>query len=115
MGATFKSITELEAAERQLAQAIRLFFGQGDEIAIHTPGVSRLPDPLRYVCGNVDACAIEDSAILEEMGVEKRVLTAMRKPQSFFKHADRDSDEQCVSVRCCLFASWSTAFPFTIR
>ena len=36
MGATFKSITKLEAAERQLAQAIRLFFGQGDEIAIHT-------------------------------------------------------------------------------
>ena len=37
MDATFKSTTKLEAAERQLAQAIRLFFGRGDEIAIHTP------------------------------------------------------------------------------
>jgi hypothetical protein len=34
--------------------------------------------------------ALEDSPILEEIGVKGEVLAAMRKPQNFFKHADRD-------------------------
>ena len=29
-------LTRLEAAERQLRQAIRLFFGGGDEVSVHT-------------------------------------------------------------------------------
>jgi hypothetical protein len=37
---------------------------------------------------------IEDSEILEEMGVKKTVLAHMRKPQNFFKHADRDADQK---------------------
>ncbi len=116
MGATFKSITKLEAAERQLAQAIRLFFGQGDEIAIHTLA-SAAYQILSDMCGKRGIPReIEDSAILEEMGVKKRVLTAMRKPQNFFKHADRDSDEtvRFGSMLSVCFLVYGVSFHYSL-
>lgn len=93
MDAAFQTIAKLDAAERQLAQAIRLFFERGDEIAVHTLA-SAAYQILSDICAKRGiAREIEDSSILEEMGVKKHVLTAMRKPQNFFKHADRDVDE----------------------
>lgn len=93
MDATFHTITKLEAAERQLAQAIRLFFDQGDQIAIHT-----LASAAYQILSDIGkqrgiSREIEDSTILEEMGVKKQFLAAMRTPQNFFKHADRDASE----------------------
>jgi hypothetical protein len=93
MDAGFRVIAKLEAAERQLDQAIRLFFDRGDEVAVHT-----LASAAYQILS--DLCAqrgipreIEDSAILEEIGAKGQVIAAMRKPQNFFKHADRDADE----------------------
>ena len=93
MNATFHTIAKVEAAERQLAQAIRLFFEQSDQIAIHTLA-SAAYGILSDICEQRGiAREIEDSTILEEMGVKTQVLAAMRTPQNFFKHADRDANE----------------------
>jgi hypothetical protein len=35
---------------------------------------------------------IDDSTILQEMGIKGETLAAMRKPQNFFKHADKDPE-----------------------
>lgn len=91
MDATFQTIAKLEAAERQLAQAIRLFFDRGDQIAIHTLAAAAY-QILSDICEQRGFTReIEDSTVLEEMGVKRQVLAAMRTPQNFFKHADRDA------------------------
>lgn len=92
MDTTFHIISKLEAAERQLRQAVRLFFQRGDDVAVHTLAAAS------YQIVS-DICKIkgihremEDSPILEEMGVKGEVLAAMREPQNFFKHADKDPE-----------------------
>src|SRR5438067_13371157 len=96
MDAEFQTVAKLEVAQRQLAQAIRLFFDSGDQVAIHTLA-SAAYQIFSDVCGKRGIPReIEDSAILDEMGVKKQVLEAMPRPQNFFKHADRDGDEATV-------------------
>ena len=93
MDAEFQEIAKLEAAKRQLAQAIRLFFDRGDQIAIHTLA-SAAYQILSDICELQGINReIEDSEVLEEMGVKKQVIASMREPQNFFKHADRDAHE----------------------
>jgi hypothetical protein len=65
------------------------------------------------MCGNsAIPREIEDSQILDELGVKKEALAAMRKPQEFFKHADRDSTDSvrfspmlsvCLLIYCVQF------------
>jgi hypothetical protein len=86
----FQTVQKLEAAERQAAQGIRLFFERGDEIAIHTLAAAAY-QILADLCGHKGIKReLEDSAILEEIGAKKDVLAALRQPQNFFKHADKD-------------------------
>src|SRR5437660_11025323 len=93
MDAAFQTIAKLDAAERQLAQAIRLFFDRGDEIAVHTLA-SAAYQVLSDLCAKRGiAREIEDSEILAEIGVKGEFIAAMRKPQNFFKHADRDAED----------------------
>ncbi len=88
------ALTKVEAAERQLRQGIRLFFGCGDEVSIHTL-----------------TCAARDvlNALATQRGIDgpvragitarirpdkvKEVTRLLREAQNFVKHADRDPDE----------------------
>ena len=90
MDAEVQVVAKLDAAQRQLAQAICLFFDRGDQVAVHTLSTAAY-QILSDICGHRGIeREIEDSKILEEMGVKKSVIDGMRKPQNFFKHADRD-------------------------
>lgn len=92
MDSTFHTISEFDAAERQLRQAVRLFFQRGDEVAIHTLAAAAY-QIISDLCKHMGIQReIEDSPILEQMGVKGEVLAAIRKPQNFFKHADKGSD-----------------------
>lgn len=83
-------ISKLEAAERQLDQAIRLFFQREDEVSVHTLA-SAAYQIITDICKHKKIeREVEDSIILEKFGVKKQVLDSLRKPQNFFKHADKD-------------------------
>ncbi len=87
-------LAKLDAAERQLRQAIRLFFSRGDEVSTHTLTCAAsqvlrdlatqkgLPSPIR-------------NAVLEYVREErqKEFLGLLDKARNFFKHADRDANE----------------------
>lgn len=90
MDSEFHIISKIEAAGRQLRQAVLLFFQHGDDVSIHTISAAAY-EVL------IDLCKIkgiprelEDSWILEETGVKSKVIKAMREPQNFFKHANKD-------------------------
>ncbi len=89
---TFHIVSKLEAAERQLRQAVRLFFQRGDDVAIHTLAAAAY-QILSDLCEHKGIeREMEDSAILDEMGVKGEVLATTRKPQTFFMHADKDPE-----------------------
>ncbi len=92
MDSTFHIVSKLDAAERQLRQVVRLFFQRGDDVAIHTLAAAayQIISDLCEIKGIHRE--IEDSAILEEMGIKRDALAALRKPQNFFKHADKDTE-----------------------
>lgn len=92
MDSTFHIISKLEAAERQLRQAVRLFFQRGDDVAVHTLAAAAYQIVSDLCEQKGIQREMEDSPILEEMGVKGEALAAMRKPQNFFKHADKDPE-----------------------
>lgn len=87
-----RTITKLEAARRQLQQAIRLFFMRGDAVAVHTLAAAAY-QILSDLCEKRGITRqIEDSAILDQLGYKQEVLRAIRAPQNFFKHANVDPE-----------------------
>ena len=84
-------ITKKEAAERQLALAIDLFFNDGDPIAIHTL-IGASEGILRALC--------KKNGLLQFIG-EKLVKPERKKefykflhhPKNYLKHADNDGDD----------------------
>ena len=85
-------VTKLEAAERQLRTAIKLFFESGDPISIATlsaaaQGILR---DLAQVRGM--GSLLHDNPLVRE---ERRSewINILNRSQNFFKHADRDPDE----------------------
>ncbi len=89
---SFHVISKLDAAERQLCQAVRLFFQRGDCVAIHTLAAAAYQITIDLCEHKNIQREIEDSPILVEMGAKGEVLAAIRKPQNFFKHADKNSE-----------------------
>jgi hypothetical protein len=93
-GAPFEAVTKLEAAERQLRVAIRLFFERRDPIAVHTLATAaqeilrRLAAP-RGLKGMYEYA---DDLIRPEK--KKELFGHFRKAQNFFKHAGKDPDEK---------------------
>jgi hypothetical protein len=88
----FIVISKLDSAMRQVDEAIYLFFGKRDVVAIHTLA-SAAYQVVTDICKHRGiARELEDSTILEEFGVKKELLAAVRKPQNFFKHADKDHE-----------------------
>jgi hypothetical protein len=86
----FIVISKLEAAERQLDQAILLFFARQDQVSIHTLATSAY-QIIADICKQKGIeREIEDSMVLEKLGIRRELIAAIRKPQNFFKHADKD-------------------------
>ena len=83
-------ITKLDAARRQIDAAVRLYFEEGDEIAVQTlVGAAHI---LIIDLSRAEAVA----SILDRYIVPKyrwEFEGAIRAPQNFLKHAQKDHDK----------------------
>lgn len=90
----FILVSKLEAAERQLDQAILLFFGKGDQVSTHTLAAAAY-QIISDICKHKRIeREIEDSKLLDDLGIKRELLASIRKPQNFFKHADNDPEQK---------------------
>lgn len=82
-------ITRRDAADRQLKQAIRLFFDRGDMLAVHTltGAAFQLLADIGKVSGIVSRFRSTELIRPERM---KEWIQALNSTQNFLKHADKD-------------------------
>ena len=80
-------ITKLDAARRQIDSAVGLYFDEGDEVSIHT-----LVGAAHILITDLSSTANQETLIERHIKREKRweFEKAIRAPQNFLKHADRD-------------------------
>lgn len=90
-----EKISKIEAAERQLRTAIRLFFNSDDSVSIHTL-VSAADGILTGLClkNGSSPGFMRDLKTYIKPGKQKKYLQFLNKAQNFFKHADTDSEEE---------------------
>lgn len=90
----FEVVTKLEAAERQLRVAIRLFFERRDLIAVHTLAAAS-QDIVRQLGRPRGFKGIYEHAD-ERIRPEKKqeFVAHLRAAQNFFKHARKDPKEK---------------------
>jgi len=83
-----ENISKLDAAERQLKTAIRLFFGEGDVVSIHTL-VAAADGILTGLCQakGVPPGYLRDTELYIK---PEGWFSVLNESQNFFKHADRD-------------------------
>ncbi|HMN15391.1 MAG TPA: hypothetical protein PKD55_24000 [Bellilinea sp.] len=87
------TIQKLEAARRNLAAAVRLFFERGDPIAVHT-----LTAAAQGVFRDVaKSRGLSHTSILHDhpdipAAARKEWRKILNAPRNFFKHADKDPD-----------------------
>lgn len=82
-----------QIAVRQLDTAIKLLFNAGDIVSVHTlaSAASTVFADLLKARG---VKAWREIIVDEHPGKKKYVIEILRKAERFFKHADRDPDEQ---------------------
>ncbi|WP_051147650.1 hypothetical protein [Agarivorans albus] len=84
-------LTKFDVAERQLFQAIRMFFREEDAVSVHT-----LVEAANQVLSDIGKDFGAQSFLREndwiKEGKEKEWLRHMFKSRNFFKHADCDKD-----------------------
>lgn len=86
-------ISKLEGAQRNLAAAVRLFFENGDPIAVHTLAAAA-QNVIRDVA---KARGLSHTSILHDhpgipAEARKKWIDILNAPRNFFKHADKDPD-----------------------
>jgi len=91
--APYETLTKLQAAERQLRVAIRLFFERRDLVAVHTLAAAAL-EVLRDLVRPRGIKSIFKDSDLIRPEYKKEVANRFNEAQNFLKHADRDPDEQ---------------------
>ena len=86
----FEMVTKLEAAERQLRVAIRLFFERRDRIAVHALAVAsqEILTRLAQARGIKGMLGYAGEWVFPEK--KKELFDAFAKAQNFFKHAAKD-------------------------
>ena len=86
---THYTLTKFDVAERQLIQAIKLFFDDGDPVSIHTlaEAASQVLYDTRAQYGAESK--IRDSDIVKPE-YKKEWLASLAKSRNFFKHANKD-------------------------
>jgi hypothetical protein len=84
-------VTKLDAARRQLKTAIKLWFEDGDPVAVHTliAAAYEILDTLAQRSSAVDLL-YAPNIINDDHRI--KWLRAIKSPANFFKHADRDPD-----------------------
>jgi hypothetical protein len=87
-------IEKLEAARRNLAAAVRLFFERQDPIAIHTLAAAAQG----VICDVAKARGQSNTSILHDHpqipeSARKEWITILNAPRNFFKHADNDPND----------------------
>jgi hypothetical protein len=90
-------IGKLEAARRQLKTAIQIYFDNCDPVSIHTLAAASL-ELLRALDarGPKTGTIFDDLKQQIEPAFHKHFEIALRAPQNFFKHANRDPEEVIV-------------------
>jgi hypothetical protein len=86
-------VNKLEVAERQLIEAISLFFEKRDKVTIHTIVASThqvLFDVAKI--SNVES-ALKNTSALSKKEIREH-LKSINYPYNFFKHADCDADSK---------------------
>lgn len=88
-----ETISKLEAAKRQLDQAIRLFFEERDALSIHTLA-SAAQGILRDIARATGAHNLSILHDHPQIPAEHRKawINAINAPRNFLKHADNDPD-----------------------
>lgn len=86
------AITKLDAARRQLKEAIRLWFQDGDPVAIHCLACSahEIIHDLNQKKKGRDL--LYDSVVIKDE-YQKDWARRLKAPYNFFKHADKDADD----------------------
>ncbi len=96
MESDFIQIDKLSAARRQLQTAIYLFYHEKDIIAIHTLAAAAY-EILEDIAKQQGILGSSFQRFIESLNsnseLRKEFIIAWRKPQNFFKHADKDSEE----------------------
>ena len=82
-----------QVAARQLDTAIRLMFDGGDIVSVHTlaSASSTIFSDLLHASGSTSWW---DDIIKSYPGGEKAAIQILREAQNFFKHADKDPNEE---------------------
>jgi hypothetical protein len=88
-----EEVTKSGAAARQLRAAIRLYFQDGDTLAVHT-----IAGAAHGVLCNLSKRRIAPQAAAESSSLTHPdfVATMVNKAKNFLKHADRDPDERLI-------------------
>jgi hypothetical protein len=93
------TVTKLEAARRQIDEAIRLLFEGRDSVAVHTLAIAAL-----HVLKDLSERRKGQSGFLDNIkamirpGMEKRFWNGINRAANFFKHADRDPGDVLQGV-----------------
>ncbi len=89
-----QTVTQLEAAERQLVAAIKIFFDSGDEVAIHMLA-SHSHEILDRLCAKKDLQrgVIEEGLKNVRPELRKTVIDKINKAKNYFKHGDSNPEE----------------------
>lgn len=84
-----QTVSKLDAAQRQLREAIILFFENRDLVAIHTLAAASLQilSDVGKACGATSL--LKDTRYIRE-DKKKLWFASLAEAQNFFKHADRD-------------------------
>jgi len=89
----FEKITKIEAAERQLKEAIRLSFERRDKLAIHT-----LAGAAHEILKDLGKKKGVTGLIKNVVGIKEDKRTEyfrlVNHPKNFLKHANRDSENE---------------------
>ena len=88
-------IDKLDAARRQLETAALLYFNDQDIVSIHTLTAAAY-EIVESLAQRRGRSTLAQSSLLKLLSddLAKEVRSAMRVPQNFLKHADRDPDAQ---------------------
>jgi hypothetical protein len=118
-------IRKLDAAVRQLKTALDLWFHNGDVVSIHTLAsasyevvhsivISRSPP------GHAPELLYNSLVIKDE--ARPQWISVLRRPQNFFKHADKDpngmidfdSQQSELVILCAINGLWDLGLPATL-
>jgi hypothetical protein len=112
-------VTKIEAAERQLDAAIRMFFADDDWLAIHTL-VAASGRILRDLSQQRDTLMWNTLHSTIEPEMRKELLEALSQLGNFLKHADKDpdavleteatNDDKYILLNCLLFSGLGKRF-----